>query len=163
MRRLALSVFLSIVIILLQTSVVKFLAIGGLVPDIALLWIVYLAIREGQLAATAAGFLLGLALDLLAGSGSMLGLAALGKTVAGFLAGYFYNENKILHTLGSYQYILIVTVVSLVHNLIYFIIFLQGSDTGVVQAIVRFGLPATAYTAAAALIPMFAFARRSLS
>jgi rod shape-determining protein MreD len=163
MRRLPLSVFLSILILLLQTSIMKFLAIGTLVPDVVLLWIVYMAVREGQLSATVAGFLLGLALDLLAGSGSMLGLTALSKTVAGFLAGYFYNENKILHTLGSYQYILIVTVTSLVHNLIYFIIFLQGSDTGIVQTVVQFGLPATAYTAAAALIPMFAFARRSLT
>jgi len=37
--------------------------------------------------------------DLLSGADGMLGLSALAKTIAGFVAGYFYNENKTLQTL----------------------------------------------------------------
>jgi hypothetical protein len=50
-----------------------------------------------------------------------------------------------------------------VHNLLYFIVSLQGSDLAWQTSIVRFGLPATAYTGLAALIPMFIFSRRAHS
>jgi hypothetical protein len=101
-------------------------------------------------------------LDLLSGNDGMLGLTALAKTAGGFTAGYFFNENKTLQTLGSYRFILIIFFVSLVHNLIYFVIFLQGSSAHWWQAILLYGLPAALYTAAFGLIPAFVFARRTL-
>jgi len=93
----------------------------------------------------------------------MLGLAALAKTFAGFTAGYFYNENKTHNTLGGYQFIVIVAIASVVHNTLYFIIFLQGSGLSWMQSVLSYGMPTTAFTAAVALLPMFAFARKYLS
>jgi rod shape-determining protein MreD len=163
MRTVALTVALSLLVLLLHTAVVKFLAIEGIAPDILLLWITYIAIRRGQIAGTTAGFFLGLMVDLLSGSDGMLGLAALSKTVAGFIAGYFYNETKTSQTLGGNQYIVVIVIVSLVHNAIYFLIFLQGTGINWMDALLRYGIPATLYTAAAALIPMFVYARKHLS
>jgi rod shape-determining protein MreD len=154
---------LSLLILLLQTTVVRFLSIQGIVPDIVLLWIVYLAIRRGQVTATVAGFLLGLTLDLISGPDGMVGLAALTKTLSGFLAGYFYNENKTQQTLGGYQFIMIVVMASLVHNAIYFFLFLQGSGLLWSEMLMRHGVPTTVYTVAVGLLPMFAFARKVLS
>jgi len=153
---------LTLLFILLQTTLARYLAIAGLPPDIALIWIVYLALKRGQIAATLAGFSTGLVLDLLSGNDGMLGLAALSKTAAGFTAGYFFNENKTLQTLGSYRFVLLIFSVALVHNLIYFIIFLQGSGAHWWQAILLYGIPAALYTAAVGLIPTFVFARRAL-
>ncbi len=101
MRTVLIDILLSLVLLVLQTTIIRFLAVQMIVPDLILLWIVYLAVRRGQIAATTAGFLLGLAFDLLSGPDSMLGLAALSKTAAGFVAGYFYSENKITQTLGG--------------------------------------------------------------
>jgi rod shape-determining protein MreD len=109
-----------------------------------------------------AGFLIGLAADLLAGD-AVLGLSSLAKTLAGFVAGYFYNENKTQHTLGSPRFLVIVAVAALLHNAVYFSIFLQGAGPGVVTTLLRYGLPAAAYTLAVGLLPMFAFARRILT
>jgi hypothetical protein len=81
--------------------------------------------------------------------------------MAGFAAGYFYNENKISQILGGYQFVLVVAVASIVHNVLYFIIFLQGTEVGWLDAVVLYGFPTTAYTAALALLPMFVFSRRS--
>ena len=162
MRRTAADIALTLLFIVLQTTLARYLAVAGLSPDIALIWIVYLALRRGQIAGTVAGFCTGLVLDLLSGSDGMLGLAALAKTTAGFTAGYFYNENKTMQTLGSYRFILIILTVALVHNLIYFIIFLQGSGVHWYQAIVLYGVPAAVYTTALGLIPTFVFARRTL-
>ena len=151
------------IVFLLDTKLMKFLAIGGIVPDLLVIWIVYIAIREGQMAGTIAGFAIGLTLDLLSGHDGMLGLSALVKTVAGFTGGYFFNENKTLQTLGGYQFLIALAVVSLVHNLIYFLIFLQGTDVSPWGAIAFYGVPTTIYTVAFGLLPMFAFARKYLS
>jgi rod shape-determining protein MreD len=162
-RRILFYIVFSLLLIVVDSSLVKFLSIAGIVPDILVVWIVYIAIREGQIAGTTAGFFIGLVMNLLGMTESMLGLAALAKTIAGFTAGYFYNENKTYNTLGGYQFIVIVAVASLVHNILYFIIFLQGSELSWMQSVLSYGIPTTAYTAAIALLPMFAFARKYLS
>ncbi len=162
MRQTFIDIALTILFVLLQTTIAQYLAVAGLAPDIALIWIVYLSLRRGQITGTVAGFFTGLVLDLLSGSDGMLGLAALSKTAAGFMAGYFFNENKTIQTLGSYRFILIILSVALVHNLIYFVIFLQGSGAHWWQAILLYGIPAALYTAAVGLIPTFVFARRAL-
>jgi rod shape-determining protein MreD len=158
-QRLLLYIIFSFLLIIVDSMLVKFLAISSIVPDLLLVWIVYIAIRDGQVAATTAGFLIGLGMGFL-GSSPVVGLPALAKTSAGFIAGYFYNENKISSNLGGYQLIAIVVIASLVHNILYFTIFLQGSDFGWFQALFFYGLPTTVYTAVVALLPMFAFARR---
>jgi rod shape-determining protein MreD len=163
MRRIALYSILSLLFILLQTTVVRFLSIGRIVPDILLIWVVYVAVRQGQVAGTVAGFLIGLVIDLLSGSDGMLGLAALTKTVAGFLAGFFYDENKTFQTLGGYQILIAVGVTSVLQNVIYFVIFLQGSEVGWWGAILLYGLPTSFYTVVVALLPMFAYARKYLT
>ncbi len=141
----------------------KFLAVGNIVPDILIVWIVYVAIREGQIAGTTAGFLIGLSMNLMGTTNGIVGIAALAKTFAGFTAGYFFNENKMYSMLGGYQFIVIVGVASMVHNIIYFIIFLQGSGLSWMESVLYYGVPTTVYTAAVALLPMFAFARKYVS
>ena len=163
MRRIFFYLFGSTVVFLLDTKLMKFLTIGDIVPDILVIWIVYIAIREGQSAGTIAGFAIGITLDLVSGHDGMLGLGALVKTVSGFTAGYFYNENKTLQTLGGYQFLIALAVVSLVHNLIYFLILLQDTGVSPWGAIAFYGVPTTIYTAAFGLLPMFAFARKYLS
>lgn len=151
-------VLYTLLLITFQTTIVSFTSIANIIPDVMLIWIVYLAVTEGQIPATLYGFGIGLLLDLV--SGQFLGLSALSKTVAGFLAGYFYHENKIEINLANYQFLLFVGIASLAHNLIYFIIFTQGSDVGLLTAVFRFGLFSTLYTTFVAFIPMFIHARR---
>ena len=162
-RRAVFYIFLSLLFLIVDSTLVKFLSIANIIPDILVIWIVYVAIREGQIAGATAGFFIGLATNLMSATDSMLGLAALAKTFAGFTAGYFYNENKTYITLGGYQFVVIVAVASVVHNILYFVIFLQGSGLSWMQSVLSYGIPTTVYTAAIALLPMFAFARKYLS
>jgi rod shape-determining protein MreD len=163
MSRPLIDILLSVVVLVLQTTIVRFLSIQGIVPDLVLLWVIMIAIRRGQIPATIAGFLLGLALDLISGPEGVLGLTALTETVGGFLAGYFYNENKILQTMGGYQILLITALISLIHNVLYFLVFLQGSGLGWLSMLVSYGIPTTVYTTAIAILPMFAYARKILT
>ncbi|MFA6467787.1 MAG: rod shape-determining protein MreD [Bacteroidota bacterium] len=153
-------ILITLVLVTFQTTIVSFTSIANIIPDVMLIWIVYLAITQGQIPATVYGFAIGLLLDLV--SGQFLGLSALSKTVAGFLAGYFFHENKIDINLANYQFLIFVGTASFAHNLIYFIIFTQGSDVDLLTAVFRFGLFSTIYTTFVSSIPMFIHARKPM-
>ena len=148
----------TVILILIQTSIMPFVSISSIIPDVMLVWIVFIAIKLGQIPATVAGFAIGFLVDLI--SGNFIGLSALGKTIAGFFAGYFYNENKIDYTIGSYQFLIIVGLASLIHNVVYFVIFVQGSEIDFWTAIIRFGIFSTIYTTSVAAIPVFGYSRK---
>ena len=148
----------SLLVVIVQTQVMRLLSLEGITPDLLAIWVVYIALRRGQIAGTLWGFGIGLVFDLV--TGNFIGLAALTKTICGFSAGYFFNENKTQMTLGSYRFILIVLIVSLIHNIIYFIIFTRGTDIGLVGAIFKFGVTTTLYTATLTLLPMLVFSRK---
>ena len=153
------ALLVSAAVLLLQTTLAPFLGILQVVPDFVLVWIAILGIRHGRFGAIGAGFLLGLAVDLLSGADGMLGLAAFCKSLAGFVAGSFYNENKTAQSLGGSTLPAATAAASLVHNLLYFVVVLQGSEVGVWASILRYGIPTTLYTTAVALLPMFVFSR----
>ena len=153
-------ILLTVLFFLIQFTVAPFLTVIHIAPDILLIWLVYIAIRQGQTTATAAGFIIGLLLDLTSGADGMLGLAALSKSVGGFVAGYFYNENRMLQILGGYQFVVAVGVAGLAHNALYFLIFLQGTEIGWSGSLLSYAIPASAYTALVALLPVFVFSRK---
>lgn len=158
MERRFQSILIVLGLLLLQTTFIPLLSLGGMVPDLLLIWVVYTGLKRGQVETTIAGFAVGLLQDLV--STQFFGLAALSKTVAGFLSGYFFNENKTDQTLGTYRFLLVVGVCSIGHNIIYFLIFLQGTDISPILATTQFTLATTAYTMAVSALPMFAFSRR---
>jgi rod shape-determining protein MreD len=148
----------SVFLVVLQTTLIHFINLEGIVPDLLTIWIVYIALMEGQLEATLWGFGVGLFFDLTAHD--FIGLAALSKTICGFLAGYFFNENKTRLVLTSYRFVLIIFLVSIVQNIVYFIVFTQGSEIDLVHAVFQFGLTTTLYTAIVGLLPILVFTRR---
>jgi rod shape-determining protein MreD len=150
--------FFVLFLIVVQTKIMSIVSLEGITPDLLVIWLVYVAINHGQLTSTMWGFIAGIMFDLT--TGNFIGLSALSKTIAGFTAGYFYGENKAAMTLGSYRYVIIVLLISIVHNSIYFVIFTRGSEIGIWRAIFQYGLASTFYTAAVTLLPMFIFARK---
>ena len=150
--------FISFILIIVQTSIMHLLSLEGITPDLLTIWIVYIALKQGQLRATVWGFLIGLTFDFM--TGSFIGLSALTKTICGFTAGYFFNDTRTLLTLGSYQFLLIVLLASLIQNTLYFIIFTRGSEISLISAVFLYGVSTTLYTATLSLIPIFKFSRQ---
>ena len=145
-------------LLLLQTTFLPFIALGGYLPDLFMLYLVYIALRRGQIEATISGFIIGLLQDII--TTQFFGLAALSKTIAGFIAGYFFNENTAEQTLGSYRYVLLVALCSVIHNLIYFIIFFQGSNESVLFSTIEHTIGITLYTCVISILPMFFCSRK---
>src|SRR3989304_9532528 len=144
-------------LVVLQSTFVQFIAIENITPDILVVWVVFLALRYGQIHATVAGFILGLIMDII--SGSFVGLASLSKTVCGFVAGYFYNETKTAQILATYRFALLVFFTSLIHNLIYFTIFVQGSELPFWRTLALFGLSTSVYTSVLSFLPILGHSR----
>ena len=152
------SALIALGLLILQTTFIPFLSVGGFLPDVFVIWVVYVAIRRGQLEATIAGFAVGLLQDAV--TTQFFGLAALSNTVCGFAAGYFYNENNTEHTLGSYRFILIVLLCSFIHNFIYYGVFFQGVRDSVFAPMLEFSLATSLYTGIVSVLPMFTFVRK---
>jgi len=110
-----------LVLALIQKFLFNKLAVYGLVPDVVLIFVIFLSRREGQLFGTAAGFLCGLVTDLVLGT---LGVGSFSKTAAGFTAGYFEKKESRNEEL---QFLICVAVTSLVHNFCYTLIANGGS------------------------------------
>jgi rod shape-determining protein MreD len=157
MKRHAGYLLKAVVLVVVQANLPDIISIRGIAPDLLLIFIVYLAVKEGQLYALPWGFFLGLTLDLT--TGTVIGLSALSKTVAAFTAGFFYSDNMISMTLGTYRFLLFVLVTAFVHNAIYFAVFTLGSDIGFLGAVFGVGLASALFTTTIAVLPMLVHAR----
>ncbi len=152
------SALVALALLLLQTTFIPYLSIGGFLPDVFLIWVVYVAIRRGQMEATITGFVVGLMQDAL--SMQFFGLSALTKTIAGFVAGYFFNDNSTEQTLGSYRFLTILFLSSFVHNIVYYGVFLQGIQDSVFATMIEFSVFTSLYTVLLGVFPMFTFVRK---
>jgi rod shape-determining protein MreD len=158
MRTVSFHALVSFLLIAVQATLVNLVTIGPAVPDLLLIWIVYIGITTGQLRGTLFGFFIGLLLDTI--GGGMLGLSALTKTLAGFFAGYFYDENRTEQTLSTWKFVIIAGIISLLHNAIYFVIFLQGTSISWWRSLSLHGIPSALYTIILAILPMVVFRRK---
>ena len=78
-------------LLILQLTLVPLFAIKSVVPDLTIILLVFVTLKRGQLQGAIYGFLFGLLLDIF--TGGLIGSAMFSKTLAGFIAGYFYAEN----------------------------------------------------------------------
>ncbi len=145
----------------MQIAVVPFVAIGNIYPDLLLIFLVYFSLRKGQLPGTVAGFIIGFFFDLF--SGSILGASMFSKTLAGFTAGYFFNENKIQYNLNSYLFILIVWFCSSLDSMFYQILISKNININFASLFLKQSILPATYTAAISLIWMIFKPKREAS
>jgi rod shape-determining protein MreD len=85
LKAILISSALLVAAVLLQSTVLRWVAIKGVRPDLALIVMVFVAVRRGSMSAQIAGFICGLVEDLL--SLAPLGFHALVRTTLGYLYG----------------------------------------------------------------------------
>jgi len=98
--------FIFIPVVLIQLTVIPFVSIQDVVPDLLLITVVYFSILNGQIFGTITGASYGLIYDLI--SGNLIGGNMLSKTVAAFIAGYFSAETKRDKYLYTYSFTIVV-------------------------------------------------------
>jgi len=146
-------------ILLLVQMVLGYIAVENVTPDLIVILVVYIAIREGQFSGLLAGFVLGYLFDLL--SSGIIGTNALAKMIGAFVAGYFYEEGRpVQESIGTFRFLGVVAMSALIHNLIFYFFFTQPSDLTFTVFFLRSGIAGALYTTVLAALVMLATARK---
>lgn len=95
---------------LLQAMVTPRLAIGGIQPDLFLIFVFGLSLTAGSELATAVGFVVGLYQDTL--SGAPLGLNAFTLSLVGFLVSYLNRQLRTSQVAAQFALLLFAGLVS---------------------------------------------------
>jgi rod shape-determining protein MreD len=142
MKKFLLLIGFSLLAILLQIVVAPWLTIQSIKPDFILILVLFVAIMQGRIYGQLFGFGIGLVVDSI-GIGSFLGLSALSKTIAGFIAGYLKKKRN---RLNKFAYYSIACFIVLVHFIIFYLINFKNSGYGVQYILLRYVLPEVVYT-----------------
>ena len=103
--------------LVLQTTLMPFLQIGGIKPDLVLVIVVYLGLIRGPEVGCVSGFFFGLIEDFFSLVGNYLGSNALTKTIIGFFCGMGGRQ---LYTQSLLSHMLCVSLSTVVDLLIHF-------------------------------------------
>ena len=135
------------------------ISVENVVPDLLVIYVVILALLEGQFSAIIGGFLVGLAYDWI--SSDIDGANALSTMFAGFVAGFFYEENlEVQGAIGTFRFLGIVAGATFVHNIIYYFFYVQPADLSFWNFFLRGGLAGVLYTTVIAAVVMLVAARK---
>lgn len=104
-------------LLILQLTVIPLISVFGVVPNLIIIAAIYYALHGGQIYGMILGFLFGFFFDLL--SGGVLGASMLSMTIAVFLSGYFYNENRVDTNTSTYFFLVILFIAAFISSLIY--------------------------------------------
>jgi rod shape-determining protein MreD len=136
-----------------------YITVEGVAPDLLVILVVVISLVEGQFTGEIAGFVLGLLFDII--SSNITGTNALGKLLAGFVAGFFYNEQlTIQESIGSFRFLGIVALATFIHNIIFDFFYVQPTDLAFLPFFLRSGVAATLYTTVVSALVMLAAARK---
>lgn len=99
---------------LLQLYAVPMISIDFIHPDLILIILVFFALKYGQIQGTLLGFVFGFLFDFI--SGGIVGSSMFSKTLSGFIAGYFYDENEMVNFKSPLSITLIILLCSSVDS-----------------------------------------------
>lgn len=133
----------------LQLTVIPLISIDFIAPDLILILIVFFTLRNGQIYGTILGFILGMLFDL--ASGGLIGAAMFSKTLAGFIAGYFFSEKRIETNLDSTMFIVIIFICAFVDSLFYSLLSATGASFTILSLFFEHGILPAFYTAVVSL------------
>lgn len=152
-------VVLLVVFIVLQKSLIWLIAISAynISPDLVMVVLAYISIKEGKTMGIIFGFFAGLLIDIL--GGTFIGLQALSYTLACFVAGFFNSEDE--KFLKKQYFLLVVFIISLVSNFIFYSIYFQGTSVPYLVVLMRYVLTSSAYTMIVSLIYLLLPRRKS--
>ncbi len=143
--------------ILIQQIFIRYIQIYNFTPDIILIALFVIAVRLGQIPATIFGFLSGLLIDLFVGE--VIGISALAKSISAFLAGYYFDEEKIKVTIRTPKFVLITLLCTFVHNVLYILAYIRTVDLDILKLFLTHGIGSTVYTSLFSILAVLIVSR----
>ncbi len=129
---------------MLQLTLVPLLSVDFIAPDLIIIFLVYLTLKNGQLYGTFFGFIFGFLFDLI--SGGLLGSSMFAKTLSAFVAGFFYKDKKIEDSLNVFTLSVVVLISSFINAVFYSLLGANQIPLSFVSVIFIHGLLPAVYT-----------------
>jgi rod shape-determining protein MreD len=146
-------------LLVLQSTIVPLISIVGVIPDLILILLVYFTLRLGQIHGAILGFVYGFLLDMI--TGNIFGSAMIAKTISGFVAGYFYNENKLDIYFKSVVFSLIVLLSATIDSFIFSFFSSVELEKSILLRFLQQGMFPGIYTAVISLVLVMFHPRRN--
>ena len=103
---------LFLILIVIQLVIIPLVSIDTIAPNIVLIYLIIISLKYGQKLGMLFCFFIGLMFDI--ASGGLIGSGMFSFTLATFIAGYFYKEDFVDIIQNVKNYILIVSLSSIV-------------------------------------------------
>lgn len=129
----------------IQLAIVPLITVMNFAPNLIIVLLVFYALQYGQIYGMFSGFIFGGVFDLI--SGGVLGGFMFSFTLSGFIAGYFYNENKLDINTASFVFSLIVFLSATIGLFLYSIVATTNTDVRIIYIIVEEGIVPGIFTA----------------
>lgn len=144
---------LFLIALLIESNLSWFYGIGMHTPDLVLILVIYIAIRDGKTKGTSTGFTFGLIEDLIVSVG-YLGLSSLTKSITGFIMGFFTDSRRSRLFPG----IMFPMSIGIIINEVIVTVFrIAGTSEGILSAILTRALPSSLYTFVIAFLILMIF------
>ena len=127
---------------LIESNLSRFYEIGTHTPDLVLILLIYISIREGKIKGTSTGFFVGLLDDLIVSVG-FLGLSSLTKSITGFVMGFF-TESRRARIFPGIMFPISIGII--INDVIGTMFRNAGTSEGIIFAILTKALPSSIYT-----------------
>lgn len=141
-RKALLIIAFSILVLAIQGIIVPKIAISNVKPDLILILVIFVGRLEGKVVGELFGFFIGLIADFI-GVGSFLGLSALSKTIAGYLAGSLWKKERSWNPIYFHT---MEVLIFIIHFSIVFFVNFKGSELTAQYIFVRYVLTYSAYS-----------------
>lgn len=149
---------LGIAAVLVQAFLDNYVSIDMVSPQLIILFVVYLSLREGQLFGMGGGFLIGLLNDSLVTH--FIGYTSFVGVMAGFAAGFFFKESDIELAAKTFSFAWISAITLAVTQLAALPIIASG-ELNYIYVFLKFTVGTTVYTSVFAMIIVFVNGRKS--
>ncbi|MCE5304254.1 MAG: rod shape-determining protein MreD [Chloroherpetonaceae bacterium] len=146
-------ILIGLLLSFLQIAIVPLIEIAESVPNLVLLYAIWLTVRYGRFVGIIAAFLLGLIYDIF--SLQLIGVSSLSFLFGVFFASFWYKKDKEFLVLNSYKFILIVFTACLIANLVQNLFYLRMSELEFLRLFILKWLGSTVYTSVLSSIIIF--------
>jgi len=134
-----------ILITFFHVTVLDFLKIQDISPDLFTILAVWITLKEGAQTGLIYAFFIGLYFDII--FVDIIGTNALAKTATAFTSSFFYKEGNEHKITKNYKFILVVLLATFIHNLIYYFFYIRTSEQNFIVFYLKYGIASTLYTA----------------
>jgi len=149
-------ILIYILLLFIEKNLLQLISIKDVTPDLILIFVIIISLKEKRSSATLIGFGAGLFQDLF--TAGFFGLSAMTKSIIGFW-GTFFQQSRKKYNLTYFTVAVFVLV--FIHEIIYRSIYNLGSHISLFRLIFHYIIPRTLYTLSFGIIiyliykPMF--------